>query len=182
METITSRNNPLIKQVAKLCASTAERRRQGVFVLEGVRLCFDVLQTDLAIRQVFVTSGCQSRHPGAVAAILAAGRDAYLISDPVADKLAATGHTQGMFCVCEQPAASGGLQAGGHYILLENLQDPSNVGAILRTAEAFGLDGVLLAGGADPYGEKCIRASMGSILRMPLYLYDDIGQAAAACT
>jgi TrmH family RNA methyltransferase len=57
---------------------------------------------------------------------------------------------------------------------LENLQDPSNLGAISRTAEAFGLDGIFLKGGCDPYSPKSLRASMGALLRIPVYQTHDL--------
>ena len=64
-------------------------------------------------------------------------------------------------------AASGfGLTPGGKYLALENIQDPSNFGAICRSAEAIGIDGLLVSGGCDIYNPKALRASMGSLLRM----------------
>jgi len=69
---------------------------------------------------------------------------------------------------------------GGKYIALENLQDPGNLGAAARTAEALGLDGLLCGSGCDPYHPKALRASMGALLRLPVLRTDDLPGALRA--
>ena len=96
---------------------------------------------------------------------------AYLLAPHVAELLAETKTTQGVFCICEKrPGTVGleGLSPQGHLLAVENLQDPGNLGAVLRTAEALGLSGVLLAGNCcDVYSPKVLRASMGAVFRLP---------------
>ena len=66
------------------------------------------------------------------------------------------------------------INKSGKYIALDNLQDPSNLGAISRTAEAFGIDGLIVQNGCDPYSSKSLRASMGALLRIPVIETDDM--------
>ena len=108
----------------------------------------------------------------------AAGR-CCCISDAVAQKLSDTPSPQGIFCVLPipQPPVFGGR---GKYIGFENLADPSNLGAAARTAEALGLDGILLFGaGCDPYAPKAQRAAMGALVRLPVHTFPSVAEFAA---
>jgi len=77
----------------------------------------------------------------------------------------------------EETHSSASLQTGGKYIALENLQDPGNLGAVARTAEALGLDGLIAGSGCDPYHPKALRVSMGALLRLPVLRTDDLPAA-----
>lgn len=70
------------------------------------------------------------------------------------------------------------IKREGKYLVLENVSDPSNVGAAARTAEALGTDGILVCGGCDPFSPKVLRASMGALLRFPVEVFADIAKAA----
>ena len=89
--------------------------------------------------------------------------------------------TQGLFCVFEYPQEpADALKAGGHYLALEGVQDPGNVGALLRSAAAFGFDGVILSEGcASVYAPKTLRASMGAAVRIPVIETGAMPQAIA---
>lgn len=170
MEKITSKTNNLIKHAAKLSASGSARKKCGQFILEGVRLCCDVLNSDIRLLTVFVTEACLERYRDDIMSLLEKSEKSYLISDEIAGKLADTVHPQGLFSICEAGINQMDLQADGKYIILDQIQDPSNLGAIIRTAEALGLNGAIVSGGADLYNPKALRASMGSLLRMPVRL------------
>ena len=81
---------------------------------------------------------------------------------------------QGMLAVCRLPdTALPETLPGSRYVVLDGVQDPGNVGTVLRTADAFGCDGVLLLTGcADPYSVKTLRSSMGAVFRMPVWCTD----------
>lgn len=179
IEPITSRDNRHIKQAVKLQNSGRLRRGLGLFVLEGVRLCADAVQGGVHVEQLFFTDGAEQRYD-AVATLIEAADSAYRVSDAVFDKLADTSAPQGVMCVCRIPAANQvELRSDGRYIAAENLSDPSNLGALARTAEALGSDGLILLGsGCDPYSPKAQRAAMGSLLRLPLLRFDDAVQGA----
>ena len=95
------------------------------------------------------------------------------ISSEVADKLAETEHTQGIFCVCKMPEENPTIEAG-RFIALDGVQDPSNLGAIARSAEALGIAGLLAYNCCDVYNPKALRASMGSLLRLPVTVSHDL--------
>lgn len=107
-----------------------------------------------------------------------------LVSDSLAAELSQTEHTQGVFAVCQipdPPALSALIHTGGSYAVLHQLQDPGNAGMILRTADALGLDGVIYSASCDIYSPKVVRATMGSLFRVPLCCVPEIEPVLAAC-
>lgn len=108
------------------------------------------------------------KYPESCNAVIEAAWESFEISDGISAKLSDTKNPQGIFCLCKAAAEPGDTQLdpNGKYLLLENVQDPSNLGAIARTAEALGIDGLIVCGGCDIYNPKALRASMGSILRL----------------
>ncbi len=177
MERITSRENERVKCTLRLASSAALRREQGLFFAEGLRLCLD-LAACLPWQTAFFTEEVLAEEPR-VADLSA---EAFLVNDSVAQKLSATKTTQGLFGVFRLPqAVLEDLDVSKGVLLAEHIQDPANVGAMLRSAAAFGFGGVVLAGNcADPFGPKVLRASMGAVGRLPVVVQDDIQQAAGA--
>ena len=176
---IESVQNEKIKAAVKLARSSKARVSQGLFFLEGLRLCADALNSSLAIDSVFFTSDCMEKHGETLQKLCDAAVHSYEISAAVSSKLSLTETPQGVFCLVHtvsiQDAAA--LSADGKYIALENVQDPSNLGAICRTAEALGIDGMLLCGCCDIFNPKAVRASMGSVLRLPVFSCTDFPNA-----
>ena len=167
MEKISARTNEKIKYAVKLGESSSFRRKNGEFILEGARLCSDAAKTGIEIRSAFVTAKALLKYESYIGEIIACGCICYEISEDVAKKLSDTENPQGVFCVCAIPSEGGGeICADGRYLALENLQDPSNLGAICRSVEALGLDGLIVSGGCDIYTPKAQRAAMGSLLRL----------------
>ena len=101
----------------------------------------------------------------------------YMITPDLSRKISGTVTPQGVFCIGAVPDSTldtDRLEKRGRYILLENVQDPSNIGAVFRTAEALGIDGALLSADCcDPYNPKTMRASMGAVFRLPFAVADD---------
>lgn len=164
MPSITSRDNPLVKQAVRLRGSAAERRAHGRFFLEGYRLCADALASGYAPETLFVTEAAARKYP-------IRHENMTLVTEPVARKLGDTQTPQGVFGVFRMRER--GI-SGSKLIALENVQNPENLGAIARTAEALGLDGLLLSGGCDVYHPRALRASMGALLRLPVTQTDDL--------
>ena len=169
LEIITSKTNEKIKFAASLRDSSARRKKSGMFFTEGARLCCDAALSGVDIVQLFFTRRSEQKFSGYINTILRRAKEAFIISDDVSEKLSDTRSPQGIFCVCRIPAREDdglSLKSGGKYIALENVQDPSNTGAVARTAEALGLDGMIVCGGCDIYNPKALRASMGAFFRL----------------
>lgn len=174
MEKITARTNEKIKYAVRLGESASFRKKNGEFFLEGARLCFDAAKNGVEIRQAFFTAVALEKYSAYTQSIIETGCICCEISGDVAKKLSDTENPQGVFCVCRMKELSAGLDYGGKYLALENLQDPSNLGAVSRTVEALGLSGLIISGGCDVYNPKAMRAAMGSLLRIPLVETDNL--------
>ena len=166
MEKITGKNNEIIKGVKKLFTSSKERRAQGLFVLEGARLVFDVLNSFYEVEIFLITESANERYFEKSVLMQRKSKASYFISDTLSQKLSETKNSQGIFAVCKMKNDNNALQNGKKYIATDNLQDPGNLGTVIRTAEALGIDGVIVGGGCDVYNPKVLRASMGSALRI----------------
>ena len=175
MEKITARTNEKIKHAVRLGESASLRKEAGEFFLEGARLCFDAVQTGIRIKQAFFTAKALWKYSEYTESIIAKSDVCYEISAEVSQKLSDTENPQGVFCICAiRNDASSALNPEGKYIALENLQDPSNLGAVCRSAEALGLDGLIVSGGCDIYNPKALRAAMGSSLRIPVIIAESL--------
>jgi len=176
---ISSRDNPHIKAAVRLRDSAGDRCAPGSFFLEGFRLCADALASGFAPAEIFLTPAAREKYD--TAPLERAGAQVFEITEAVAEKLGDTQHPQGVFGVFERQETQMSWKPGGKYIALENVQDPGNLGAIARTAEALGLHGLLLCGGCDVYHPKALRASMGALLRLPVMQTQDLPADLRAC-
>lgn len=173
---ITSRDNRYIRDFCRLSAEVKYRRESGLFAMEGARLCTDAVRSGIEVQTVLFTAHAKNTYPQAVE-LLSGVAPAFEISDALAGKLADTASPQGVFCIARLPHQPplDGLSKTGRYAALETVQDPGNLGTMIRTAEAFGLNGVLLSDGCcDPYNPKVLRGSMGGVFRLPLYAAGDL--------
>ncbi|MCI8360548.1 MAG: RNA methyltransferase [Clostridiales bacterium] len=180
---ISSRDNPQIKRAAKLAASSRSRRENGLFVVEGVRLCLDALRSGLPVETLFYTAAGQRRYPEAVEELKGAAAAAFETDPAVFAKLSDTATPQGLICLCPIPERPEGtaVDPRGKYAALEHIADPANLGTMARTAEALGLDGLLLSPDCcDPYSPKVLRAGMGALFRTRLFPADDFCGTLAA--
>lgn len=193
METITSVKNERVKAAAKLTSSAKARREQGLFVLEGLRLCMDVVRSGLRCAELFVSEEFCAKHEAEYEALAAVSDEVFLVNDAVLEKLSDTRTPQGVCCVVRMAAPVSLLEhapatgapasetdvSATKLLLLENVQDPANLGAMARTAEALGISGLLVSGGCDVYAPKALRASMGALLRLPVEVVDASGEGSA---
>lgn len=170
MISIDSVSNERIKSAVKIASSAKTRRQTGMFFLEGLRLCRDAAVTGYEIESFFVSTRAYEKFTEDADFIAERSKSAFVISDLVENKLALTQTSQGFFCLCRmrEDMSEEEIDCSGKYIALENIQDPANLGAVCRTAEALGLSGVIAEGGCDIYSPKAQRAAMGSLLRLPV--------------
>ena len=154
-EKITSRENAKIKYACRLASGAAFRRTEGRFLAEGRKLCPE-LARGAELETLFYTENALEKCPE----LAALPGEHYLVEDHVADKLADVGTHQGVFGVFRTPVHTlEEVRPGGRYLALERVQDPGNVGTLLRSAAAFGFDGVILSEGcASVYAPKTLRA------------------------
>lgn len=180
-ELITSRKNEMVKRAAGLLSSSEFRREQGLFLAEGARLCSDAALSGVKIHILFYTAQAAEKYGGYFNRIQPVAEQVYELEPHVAELLSDTKNPQGIFCVCRMTDAlhtTEQIKPGRHYLALENIQDPANLGAVLRTAEALGIGGVILAGKCcDVYSPKVLRASMGAVFRIPFYISDEMPSA-----
>ena len=179
MEKIISVQNAKIKQVSKLVASAKERKKSGEFVLEGVRLCRDAALSGVVIKEAYFTADACSKNREDIDFIVSKAESSYEISEEVAKKLSDTQTSQGVFLKCENTKNETTLSTfspDGKYIVLENLQDPSNLGAVARTAEALGINGAVLISCCDVFNPKAQRAAMGSLIRLPFVRINNVDE------
>ena len=170
-EKLTARDNSAVKLYRKLARSKKERYREGLFVLEGHRLVTDALRSGASFTHLFWTEEGYTRwNQETIQADLRETRCA-LLSNELGTDLSQTEHSQGVYAICRmprQPELSQLIRPGGIYAVLHQLQDPGNAGMILRTADAMGLDGVIYSASCDIYSPKVVRATMGSLFRVPV--------------
>ena len=167
MEIITSRQNPLCTHLRKLAASGSYRRRSGEFLCDSPKLLEEALLWKADLHTVVATE------QAALPPIPAGVRVVQVPADVMASVSPAQ-TPQGVLSVCGlRPAALPETLAGKRYMVLDGVQDPGNVGTILRTADAFRADGLFLVNGcADLYNPKTVRATMGAVFRCPVWNCD----------
>ena len=177
METITSRDNAKIKYACAVRDSEKQRAADGVFFAEGPKLILELCKS-CASAAVYATEAALARTP----ALAALQSVTTLVAPHVAEKLAGTKSSQGVFALLQTPAPPTHLLHSARRLLaLEGVQDPGNVGTLLRSAAAFGFDGVLLGPGcAAPFAPKTLRASMGAAGRLPVLTVPDLPAALTA--
>ncbi len=176
MQTITSRDNAAVKNACRLRDDERARAAAGLFFAEGPKLCLE-LARGCRLHTLFATEAALARTPA-----LAAFADVTaLVAPHVAEKLAGTASTQQVFALFAAPApAPGLLQTAGRILALDAVQDPGNVGTLLRSAAAFGFELALLGPGcAAPFAPKTLRAGMGAAGQLPVLCVEDLPAALA---
>lgn len=174
---ITSKDNELIKRAAKLISNSKFRRESNRFVAEGVRLCRDGADSGAEIEVFLVTPQAAEKYPDDYKKISTMAEKTFEISEKLFKQLSDTTTPQGFMCIfktLDKQTLLYTINNQGRYIALENIQDPSNMGTILRTAEALGTDGIILSSDCcDIYMPKVVRGSMGAIFRVPVITVAD---------
>ena len=170
-ERITSRKNPLLQQVKKLLSSRKAREEAGLFVADGTKLLQEAVRYYPGLRTVILSDGVEAQVPEHVRVIRVPG--------DVMESVSPMASPQGALFLCDLPEKTDFVPRGG-MLLLDGIQDPGNLGTILRTADALDVPAVLLEGCADPYSHKVVRASMGAVLRRDV-IRSSWAEVEAAC-
>ena len=155
-ERITARKNPLLQQVRRLLSSRKEREQSGLFVADGTKLLQEAVRWWPGLETVIVTDGLQVQVPEHVRVVY--------VPEDVMESVSPMEAPQGALFLCRLPEKEE-FKAVPGMLLLDGIQDPGNVGTILRTADALDIPVALLEGCADPYSHKVVRSSMGAIFR-----------------
>lgn len=180
MVILSSKDNINVKNAIKLKSAAKFRRKTGEFVAEGVRICIDALISGAEISVFFSTQTAADKYPDDFASLKNYAHKTYIVSDDVFYSMCDTETPQGFLCIIkalDKISEFDTINKNGRYIALDNLQDPSNLGTVLRTAEAFNIDGVILSGDCcDIYSPKVVRGSMGAVFRIPFIKCGEIDE------
>ena len=156
---ITARKNPLLQQVKKLFSSRKEREAAGLFAADGTKLLQEAVRFYPGLDTVILSDGVEAEVPSHVRLIR--------VPEDVMASISPMEAPQGAVFLCRLPEKQS-MVAQKPLLLLDGIQDPGNLGTILRTADALQVPVVLLEGCADPYSQKVVRASMGAVFRTPV--------------
>ena len=168
---ITSRKNPLLQQVKKLLSSKKAREEAGLFAADGTKLLKEAVTYFPGLDTVILSDGVEADVPESVRVIRVPG--------DVMESISPMQSPQGALFLCRLPEKKGFVPEPG-MLLLDGIQDPGNIGTILRTADALDIPVALLEGCADPYSHKVVRSSMGAVFRTDI-IQTTWEEAKAAC-
>lgn len=170
-ERITSRKNPLMQQVKRLFSSKKERDAAGLFAADGTKLLEEAIRYWPGLTTVILSDGVEAELPDTVRRIR--------VPADVMESISPMASPQGAIFLGKKPEQTPFAPVPG-MLLLDGIQDPGNLGTILRTADAWNIRVGLLEGCADPWSHKVIRASMGAVFRAPV-VTTDWESAKSAC-
>jgi TrmH family RNA methyltransferase len=158
---ITSRSNERVKRTRAL-QDAKERKETGLHLIEGDKLVSDAIASGARVLTVFAKEGTEPFE----------GIETVYVSDGVMDAICSAKTPQSLCAVVETPeTACPAAYPEGLLVVLDRLQDPGNLGTIIRTADALGAAGVLVSpDSADPFSPKGLRAAMGSTYHLPIYI------------
>lgn len=161
MEIIESVQNTRIKNIAKL-HTRKDRKKTQQFLVEGYHLVEEAVKSNVVVETIL------SVNPDDISEEMISGsKEQFEITFKVAEKLSQTESPQGIYAVCQMPTHE--LSDFKQIIYLDRIQDPGNVGTIIRTADAAGYDGVVISKGTvDIYNDKVLRSSQGSVFHIPV--------------
>ncbi len=167
---ITARKNPLLQQVKKLFSSRKERQTAGLFAADGTKLLQEAVRFYPGLDTVILSDGIEAEVPEHVRLVR--------VPCDVMESISPMAAPQGAVFLCRLPQPKP-LTVAAPMLLLDGIQDPGNLGTILRTADAMNVPVVLMEGCADPYSHKVVRASMGAVLRTQptIASWDDVKKA-----
>lgn len=178
MKQIESKDNPRFKEIVRIRQLRIKEPNTGVFI-EGVRLCTEALLSNVVFETVILSQSHVAQTDltpfGEAAEIL-------VLTDSLFEKLCATQNPQGVAAIVKSPVLYNqedlDIQSQDKFLLCESIQDPGNLGGMIRSADAFGFSGILFTRDTvDPFNEKVLRSSMGSIFHIRLICVESIKEA-----
>ena len=184
---ITSTSNQRIKELSQIQKKSKVRSREGVFVAEGIRMVRETPYDRLV--SLYFSESFEKKYGREVLDAISGGdakireqirKKTEILSDPVFSYVSDTKTPQGVLAVVRQMEYTLEHMTEGvvpHLMILDNLQDPGNLGTIFRTAEAAGVTGIVMSRDCvDIYNPKTIRSTMGALYRMPFVYVEDLGE------
>lgn len=161
MERIPSRKDPRLRHFRRLGRERDYREETGLFLCDGAKLLDEAVRNGACVNEILFREGAKELPVPSKAGVYIAPDDVFEYASPLVNSPGP------LFSV--KRAGKGVPEHPSRVMVLENVQDPGNVGTVLRTAAALGIDLVVLAGEcADPYNPKTVRAAMGALFRQPL--------------
>lgn len=170
---ITSASNEQVKRIKKLIKSAKERREAGLYIVEGIRMVKEIPPAD--VDAIYIAESAETKFQEVLARF--AGVEPVIVKDNVFESMSDTNTPQGIMALVRMHTykLSDVLGDNPFVLIAEHLQDPGNMGTILRTAEGASATGVILSSDSvDIYNPKVIRSTMGSIFRVPVYVSNDL--------
>ena len=172
MREISSKDN----KIFRLCEQLTHKKyrdKLGLYLIEGENLLEEAVKNGAGIKTVLMCRDYRG-------SLFGTEDKSFCLSDKLFEQLAQTETTQGIMAVVEKPELSPDRfldRGGGNFIVLDRLQDPGNIGTILRTADAAGYElAIVMKGTADVFSPKAVRAATGSLFRMPVVFMDSVDE------
>lgn len=172
---ITSASNEQIKKIKKLVKSSKERQQTGLYVVEGIRMIRELKEEDVVA--IYVAESEWERYRNMLAVF--SNINPIVVKDCVFESMSDTNTPQGILALAKirKYEWQDVLGEVPFVLIVEHLQDPGNMGTIIRTAEGAGVTGIILSDDSvDIYNPKVIRSTMGSIFRVPVYVSKDLSK------
>ena len=172
MVIIESKDNNLYKETKKL-KERKGRTKSSKYIIEGYRLVEEAFKASLPIEYIFVSENGLEKFKGYIGEYIEDDTKLYGLKENLFKELCSTEQPQGIVAVVRMREIDSELN-GNFYLLCDKLQDPGNLGTIIRTAHAAGVDGIVLTKGTvDVYNDKVIRSTMGSMFHIPVIIDDE---------
>jgi TrmH family RNA methyltransferase len=166
---ISSIQNPNIQMIRRLMSRSKDRQAEGAFVVEGVRLLEEAQKSGWEARLVIYSEELNERGKQLVELFRDQGTRVEVVSTYIMDKISDTMHPQGILGVLEV-ATLPVVDKLDYMLILDQIRDPGNMGTIIRTASAAGVQVIYLStGSVDPFSPKVLRGGMGAHFRLPIY-------------
>lgn len=171
MISIESKDNSLFKETKKL-KERRNRNKEGKYIIEGFRLIQEAFKAKMDVEYIMVSEEALNKVHEYLGEFNEEDYKTYILSNNLLPQLTSTENPQGIVAVVRNKEASKEV-LGDFYLLCDKVQDPGNLGTIIRTAHAAGVNGIILTKGTvDIYNDKVIRSTMGSLFYIPI-IHDD---------
>lgn len=168
---ISSRKNSAVQHYRSLNRERRVREETGEFNVEGAKLCSEAVSCGLTVTAAFITENAIKKY-SVVYEKLKEKTEVFIITEDISEYISDTKSPQGVFItvkMLDKNRETGKIE-NGKYVILDGLQDSGNIGTIIRTCDALGMDGVILSPDcADVYSPKLVRSAMGSLFRLPFF-------------
>lgn len=177
MMEITSSKNPLIKEIKSLY-KRKDRWSNRLFIIEGIKIIEESIENNIDLKYIVYTDKLLSTEEGKTFfEKIKYYRGLVCVTESLFKEISDTENPQGVIGICsfeKRDIEEVYNMKNPSLLYLDEVQDPGNMGTIIRSCDAFNLDGIILGkGSVDPYNPKVVRATMGSIFRVPLYICED---------